>query len=177
MNTDQRQEDVPKVQEAIYDIALSLDAFLLNGIPYGVLQNAVLSGFLEKTTDSLLRDLANLEKRGTDAPADKRAEIAATLRALRATCQRLIDLVTELTGFQSMTPQQLRSAVAQIPLLREDCVQKIQELEMHFATPKKFYLSRSHHSTSSLNAFLSNLEQLFEAEYTVSRAEARRSRN
>jgi hypothetical protein len=48
MHTKQLTVDFPEVQEAIYGVALSLDAFLVNGIQYGVLQQAVFPGFLQR---------------------------------------------------------------------------------------------------------------------------------
>jgi hypothetical protein len=46
MSAEQPQAGAPEAQAAIYGVALSLDAFPVNGIPYGVLQVAS-DGFLE----------------------------------------------------------------------------------------------------------------------------------
>jgi hypothetical protein len=96
MTTNQIPEDFPAVQAAIYGVALSLDSFLLNGIPYGVLQRAVIPGFLEKTADNLLRDLNSLEELAAVAPKINQAEVRQVLGVLRETCQQMISLVTGL---------------------------------------------------------------------------------
>lgn len=168
MNTKQLQDDFPEIQAAIYGVALSLDAFLLNGIPYGVIHRDVLSGFLEKTAGNLLRDLAKLEEHAPHAPAASQLQVMATLAALRAKCQQMIDLATELSSFRNFSLEQLRSAVSQVPLLREECVRLIQELERYFQTPKPFYQSRPNYSTDTVNGFLSNLERMFTEEWAAS---------
>jgi len=164
MNTNQDQDDFPEVEAAIYRVALSLDSFLLNGIPYGVVHGAVIPGFLEKTAENLLTPLASLEQHASEAPASSQAKVREVLAALRAKCQQLIDLVTGLSSFRTLPLPQLRVAISQVPLLRTECVQLIQELEVCFRTPKPFYESRPSHSTASMNAFLANLERMFEEE-------------
>jgi hypothetical protein len=166
MNANQQQDDFPEVQADIYRVALSLDAFLLNGIPYGVLQRTLLPGFLEKTADNLLMPLANLEQHALEAPAFIQLEVREALGTLRTRCQQLIDLTTSLTSFKTLPLDQMRSAVSQIRSLRQDCVRLLQELEVCFRTPNPFYSSRPSHSTASINAFLANLEHMFEAERT-----------
>lgn len=168
MNPKQLQDDFPEVQAAIYGVALSLDSFLLNGIPYGVIQRAVLPGFLEKTASNLLKDLAILEKHAPEAVPNKQTKVTEVLAALRTKCQELIELVTGLCSFRTLPQQQLRSALSQIPLLRGECVQLLQELEVCFRTPKPFYHSRPSHSTATVNDFLANLERMFDEERTAS---------
>jgi len=172
MNPKQFQDGFPEIQAAIYGVALSLDSFLLNGIPCGVLQRAVFPEFLEKTAGNLLRDLAILEQQAPHAAVANQPEVLAALGSLRAKCQELIDLVTGLSSFRTLPLQQLRSAVAQIPHLREECVQRLEELEVCFRTPKPFYPSRPSHATAAMNAFLANLERMFEEERTASHAGA-----
>ena len=164
MNTNQQQDNFPEIQQAIYGVALSLDSFLLNGIPYGVLQRAVLPGFLEKTADNLLGDLANLEQHAPEAPAFGQSQVREVLTALRARCQQMIDIAIRLSSFRTLTIPQLRTVVSQIPHLRGECVQLLQQLEVWFRTPKPFYQSRPSHSTATVNAFLANLERMFEEE-------------
>jgi hypothetical protein len=168
MNTKQLPDDFPEVQESIYGAALSLDAFLLNGISYGVIHRDVLNGFLEKTAGNLLRDLAKLEEHAPHAPAASQSKVTTLMTALRARCQQMIDLVTELSSFRNFSPEQLRSTVSQVPLLREQCIQLIQELEHCFRTPKPFYPSRSPYLTDAMNGFLANLERMFVEEWTAS---------
>ena len=165
MNTKQLPVDFPEVQGAIYGVALSLDALLLNGIQYGVLQRAVFNGFLQKTADNLLRDLASLEEQAPHAPATSQPQVSKALAALRAKCQQLIHLVTGLTSFRTLPLEQVRSTVRQIPILREACVQLLQELEGCFRVPKPFYQSRPSHSTATVNDFLTNLERAFAEEW------------
>ena len=170
MSAKQPQDDLPEVQAALYGLALSLDAFLLNGIPYGVLRREVFNGFLEKTAGNLLRDMANLERQAPHAPAPSQPKVTGLLAVLRAKCQQMIDLVSGLSSFRALPLQQLRSTVAQIPPLRGECVRLIQELEACFQTPKPFYPSRPSHSTATMNDFLANLEGVFAEEWAASNA-------
>jgi hypothetical protein len=169
MNTKQSAVDFPEVQDALYGMALSLDAFLLNGIPNGLLQRALFNGFLEKTAGNLLADLASLEERACEAPVANQPKVTEILGALRAKCQELIDLVMGLGSFRTLPLQHLRSTISQIPLLRAEFVQLIQQLEAGFRTPKPFYLSRPAHSTVAVNDFLAHLPQLFEEAWHMSR--------
>jgi hypothetical protein len=160
------QVDFPDIQAAIYRVALSLDAFLISGIPYGLLQHAARGGFLQKTASNLLGDVAALEEEAQQAPA-RQPEVTPVLAALRAKCQQLIDVVTGLNSFTALSLQELRATVAQIPLLRGECVQVLQELEAYFRTPKPFYSSRPSHSTAAVNDFLANLERVFTQEWVA----------
>lgn len=168
MNTNQYYDDFPEIQGAIYRVALSLDSFLLNGIPYGVIHRDVLNGFLEKTANILLTELARLEAQTPQAPLAGQAKVAEALAALRVRCQQLIDRVTGLISFRTLSPEQLRVAVAQIPILREACAQKLQELEAIFQVPKPFYPSRPAYSTAAINGFLADLENIFIQEWNDS---------
>ena len=168
MNTKQLQDDFPEDQAAIYGVALSLDSFLLNGIPCGVLQHSVFPGFLEKTADNLLRDLARLEAQAPQAPLANQSKVSETLKALRDRCQQLIDLLTGLISFRNLSLEQLRYKVSQIPLLREACVQQIQVLEKYFQVPRPFYRSRPAYSTAAVNKFLADLENNFIQERNTS---------
>lgn len=143
---------------------MSLDSFLLNGIPIGVFHRDVFQGFLEKTGSNLLRDLASLEEEARHTATAKQAQVAEILTNLRTRCQQLIDLVTELISFRTMPLEQLRATVAQIPRLRDACMQQIQKMEACFHTPKPFYQSRRTDSTASVNGFLADLENLFTQE-------------
>lgn len=169
MNTKQLPIEFSKVQGAIYGVALSLDAFLVNGIQFGVLQRAVFDGFLQKTANNLLRDLASLEEQAPHAPVLSQPQVTEALAALRARCQELIDLVTGLSSFRDLSLEQLRATVSQVPLLREACVQRIQDLEGCFRIPKPFYPSRPAHSTVAVNDFLANLERAFAEEWRASK--------
>ena len=168
MNTNQPQDDFPEVQAAIYRVALSLDAFLLNGIPYGVLHEAMFPGFLEKVADNLLTPLASLEGHAPHAPDASQPKIREVLAAMRAKCQQLIDLVTGLLSFRTLPPQQVRATLSRLPLLRGECVQMLQELEVCFQTPTPFYPSRPSHSITTMNDFLANLDRMFDEERNAS---------
>ncbi|HZV06436.1 MAG TPA: hypothetical protein VE999_15255 [Gemmataceae bacterium] len=161
MNAKQLQDDFPEIQGAIYGVALSLESFLINGIPYGVFQREFLPGFLEKTAGNLLRVLASLEEQAQHTQTTNQAQVTKVLAGLRSSCQQLIDLVSGLIPFRTLSPEQLHSMVSQIPLLRDACVHQIQQLETYFRTPKPFYPSRPAHSTAAVNGFLANLEHLF----------------
>src|SRR2546428_8180745 len=99
MKTTESHVDSPEVQNAIYGVALSFDAFLINGIQYGVLQRDAFPGFVDKTAGNLLRDLASLEDQVLHAPTASQREITKLVEGLRAKCTQLIELVTDLTAF------------------------------------------------------------------------------
>ena len=166
MNTQQLEAGFLDLQSAIYGVALSLDAFLLNGIQYGVLQRVVFDDFLQKTALNLLRDLDSLDEHAERT--SPRPVIADILTAIRARCQQVIDLVTSLSSFRSLPLPQVRLAVSRITPMREDCIWRIQELEALARTPKPFYRSRSEHSTAAIDDFLSGLERAFVEEWTAS---------
>jgi len=169
MNTKPLPVELQEVQKAIYGVALALDAFLVNGIQYGVLQRAVFTGFLQKTASTLLKDLAILEEQVAHASVTDEAKVTEALAALRARCQQLIDLVTELISFRDLPLQQLRSTISRVLLLRQECVELIQELEAHFRTPEPFYQSRPSYSTDAVNDFLGNLERVFAEAWAAGR--------
>jgi hypothetical protein len=169
MNTKQDNEDFPEVQAAIYRVSLSLDSFLLNGIPYGAIHGDVFNGFLEKTATNLLTELATLDQQAPHAPVADQPKVREILAALRVKCQEVIDLVTGLRSFRNVPRQQWCADVSRIPLLRGECVRLIQEVERCFRTPKPFYSSLPGHSTAAVNAFLTNLERMFTDEQTAER--------
>ena len=162
MTTPQPAVDFPEAQSAVYGLALSLDAFLLNGIPCGVLQGGVFPGFLEKAGRNLMRDLAGLEEQASHDPNGNTPEVAAILASLRARCQQLIDLVAGLRLFPSLPVEQMRLRVSEIPALRGECVSLIQQLEASLRLPKPFYSSRPAHSTALVDGFLADLERSFD---------------
>src|SRR5581483_1081352 len=167
MSTKQLQADVPAVQAAIYGVALSLDALLLNGIQYGVLQRAVFPTFLEKASSNLLRDLTSLEEQAPQAPGGSQPNVTGALAALKAKCHQLIALVSGLSSFRTLPLQQVRDTVAQILLNREACVQRIQDLEGCLRTPKPFYPARPGDSTATVTEFLGNLERVLTEEWSA----------
>ncbi len=171
MITKQFELDLPAEQAPIYRLALSLDAFLVNGIQYGVLHR-VAPGFLQKTASNLMRDLASLDEQAQQAASDNRPRVVEVLASLKARCQRVVDLVNELSSFRALPLPQLRSLISQIMPLREECVQRIQEVESCLRTEHPFYLSRPSHSTATLNDFLANLERAFLEEWVASNANA-----
>jgi hypothetical protein len=62
MHTDLQQNELSDVQRAIYRVALSLDSLFLNGVPYGVLNEDLSSGFLQKVATNLSLEVAGLER-------------------------------------------------------------------------------------------------------------------
>lgn len=169
MTTTQLPVDFPEIQAAIYRVALSLDSFLVNGIQYGVLQRVASDGFLERAAASLRSELDNLEEQAPNAPVVGQPKITELLASLRARCQQLVDLVVGLRSFRTLPLGQVRHTVSQIPILRQACVQLIQELEGGFGTPQPFYQSRPAHSTVTVNDFLATLEHLFAEEWNAPR--------
>jgi len=153
---------VPETQSALWRVALSLDAFVVNGIPLGVIQGAVLPGFLEKVSGNLTRELDDLEKR---AASHGLTDSAATpLTALRANCDALIRVVCELSGFRTLPLSLLHSAVQQVRDARADCVQTIQDLETQWGIAPEFYQSRPQ-ATQAADDFLAGLEQTIADEW------------
>src|ERR1700722_7073850 len=150
MIPNQVEDEFPEVQAAIYRVALSLDALLVNGIQNGVLRGEMFSGFLQTTASNLLRDLSSLEEQARMVPMTAETNVTAILEELRTRCQELIELVTGLKSFRRLPMEQLRSILSQIPLIREGCVQLLGELEACFRTPKPFYPSRPGHSTATV---------------------------
>jgi hypothetical protein len=168
MSTKQIQIDVPDVQAAIYRVALSLDAFLLNGLQYGVLSNTIFPGFLQKTASNLLRDLTSLEGQVPQKPRDSQPQGTEVVAALRSKCEHMIDLVTRLSSFRTLPLEQVRATVSQILLLREQCVQLIQELEGCFRTSEPFYQTRPSNSAATMTDFLGRLEDTVTKEWAAS---------
>jgi hypothetical protein len=156
---------------AIYRVALSLDAFLLNGIPCGVIHRDIFDGFIEKTASTLLGELSHLENQVAQRPVTSQHRVTETLAALRTKCQQLIDVVTGLTSFRALSLEELRSTISQIPLLREECAQLIGELEACLGTPQPFYLSRPAHAAAAVEGFLTNLQQIFTEAWAAANAE------
>lgn len=133
-----------------------------------VIHRDVFSGFLEKVAGNLLRELVRLEAEAPHAPAAHQSQVTTVLASLRAKFQQMIDLITGLCSYRTASLEQLRSMVSQVPLLRDECVRLIQELEHCFQVPRPFYQSRPEHSTASVNAFLDNLERMFVEERSTS---------
>lgn len=158
------QNEFSAIQSAIYGVALSLDAFLVNGIPSGVLQPVVGIGFLQKTGGNLLRDVAGLEGliSGSDQPRAR-----PVMTALKEKCRQFIDHVMGLSSFRTWPLDQMHAAVSQVPLLREECIRLIQELEACYRLPKPFYASRPAPAAAAVNDFLANLESSFTEEWNA----------
>jgi hypothetical protein len=149
------------VQAAIYGVALSLDSFVLNGLPYGVLLRDAPPGFLEKTARNLLRDLATLEEQALHVDGASQPQAVATMARLRQRCQQLIDVVSGLRSFAKLPLAQVQSDVAELRSLHGDCVRLIQELEVCVGVLQPFYQSRQADSAAAVEHFLAGLEQLF----------------
>lgn len=157
----------PDTQSAIYRVALSLDALLLNGIAYGILQAGVLGDVLVRAATSLQTDLASLEEHVQQLSTDRHDQACAAFASLQASCQELTALLHRLRSFRETPSEHLRADVARILLLREECVRRLQELEQCFQVDKPFYQSRSTSATAAIASFLATLEQLFADEQTA----------
>jgi hypothetical protein len=166
--TNTKTAAVPEMQSALWGVALSLDAFVVNGISLGVIQSICFPGFLAKVAGNLTRDLDDLEAHAvSQGPAGTGA---ALLKALRANCSELVRLVSELGEFRTLPLPQLRSAVNQVRDAREECVQAIRELEAHWGTAEKFHQARPAQAAQAVNDFLVNLEQTFADERAAANA-------
>ncbi|MBL8792994.1 MAG: hypothetical protein JNM56_03755, partial [Planctomycetia bacterium] len=112
---------VPEMQSELSRVALSLEAFVVNGIPLGVMQSTSFPGFLGKVAGNLTRELDNLE---THAVSHGLPDTVATpLTSLRTRCGELVRSVGALTNFQAMPFPQVRSAVQQVRGAWQECVQ------------------------------------------------------
>lgn len=167
MKTKQGPMDASDIQKAIYSVALSLDAILINGIQMGVFQQNIFPGFLQKTAGALERNLAILEEKVFQGTSPRQPKIKEIMAALQANCRQFIELVTDLSTFRTRTIEEVRSIISQIPPLREACVQCIQELEGFLGTTKPFYTSRPAHLSEMINDFLVNLERFTIEELTA----------
>jgi hypothetical protein len=154
-----------QIQAGVYRVALALDAFLVNGIQYGILSGNASGGFLEMTAGNFKRDLAELE--GLLVGAKPTAKELCV--ALRDGCQQLIDHVEGLSSFRDLPLQSMRAAVAQVPILRSDCVRLLQETETVFQTSQLFYQSRPASSTAAVSDFLATLERAFTDKWHAAR--------
>jgi hypothetical protein len=133
-----------------------------------VLQAATFNSFLPRAAGNLLRDVASLEEQSLRAAGTREPKVREALAALRRSCQQLIDLET---GLSSALPlQQLKTVVSQLPTVRAECVQRIQELEAVCHTPQPFYQSRPSNSTVAVDNFLSDLERMFTEEWATANA-------
>lgn len=141
---------------AIVQLALSLDAFILNGIQYGVL-HCVNTGFLQRTANTLRGDLSNLARLAPDSTN------STPIRELRPQCERLISAVESLNGFHALELEQVRSAVAEIRLLHGECTRSIRALEETSGTSPSFYESRPATSAVAIADFLANLGTLLDS--------------
>ena len=164
----QRTQTIPlDLQSAIYGAALSLDAFLLNGIQFGLLPRIAFGDFLQQTAGNLLRDLDTLDEQ-TGQALKGEPEIPGVLSSIRSRCRMLIGLVMGLRSFRSLPLPEVRLAVSQIAPLRAQCVRLIEDLEACLDTSKPFYRSRPERSTEAIDDFLSKLEPAFVEEWTAS---------
>lgn len=153
------------LQNGISKVALSLDAFLINGIQYSVLVQAGLTGLLTKTASNLIRDLDALEELISHVPSINQGKALSLLENVKSTSQELIQLVTGLIPFRSIPVPQWLPHVAEITQLRDQCVQQITDLETCLQTGEAFYSSRSSDSTTSVEQFLGDLENFLMREW------------
>jgi hypothetical protein len=167
MTTKQHAPNLREPEAAIYNVALSLDAFLLNGVQIGVLQEPAFPAFLQQAAKILLRDLGHLEEQSAHTSEDTATSVIELEGNLRAKCQQLIELVTHVSQFRNLSLEQVRAAVSQIIPLRMDCVELIQELEGCFQTSNPFYQSRPAHSALAVDEFLANLDHKFTEQWSA----------
>lgn len=165
MTTQQLAIDRTPTESAIQQVALALDALLVNGIQCGVLHHDIHPGFLQKVAGKLLRDLSSLEQ----SLPPNHPECTLIRATLTARSQELIDLLRGLESFRTLPLDDLRATVARIPPLRAGCVQAIQQLESCLQVPRPFYPSRPAHSAAAVNDFLASLDQTFTAAWTAAR--------
>jgi hypothetical protein len=151
------------LQAAIHRVALSLDSLLVNGLQYGVLQRPPIEGFLRGAADSLKRDVDALEEFVQDSP-----ETAEFVAGLQEAGRQVAGEVEGLASFRGQPLEDVRSAVAQVLRLREECVRRIQQLEACLRTPKPFHVSRPPHSAAAVDAFLAGLGRAFTEEWSAS---------
>lgn len=150
--------DPVEIGAAIYRVALSLDAFVVNGIQFGVLQPG--DGFLEKTAGILRRDLEILEKEAVRLRGGDHSDAKTTVVSLKASCQRLTETVGKLAGFRAQPIRNVHSMASEVARLREECVGSLKKLEGVFQISKPFYQTRSVESSTAIKEFLCRLESM-----------------
>lgn len=166
MVTNHYTVDVPQLEPAIHGVALSLDAFFINGLQYGVLQQDTFPGFLQKTADNLMRDLSNLEDLASQMEAADRGFIQGTLTLLRDRIQQLVESALHLMRFRALTLDEVRSTVSRILFFREECVNLVKDMEVQLQTEKPFYTVRKN---ASVLDYLADYERLITEAWTAAR--------
>lgn len=159
MNATQNPVDRATLQNGLYQVALSLDALLVNGIQFGVLADLGSNGFLDKVAAQLQWDLAGLEEQASLFPTVGGTEVGATLAELRATCDEVLECVRELRAFRTSPLERLTPLASQLICLREQGVLLIEKLEECVRIPQPFYRNRPAASTAAVKAFLNDLER------------------
>ena len=167
----QNQDDFPVVQAHIYRLALSLDSLVVNGVQFGAISSAF-PGMVRRQADTLLADLETLEQDRPLVAVAKQQRANEALAAVRTEIGRMIDLITRLIAFRSLSLLEVHHAVSQIAILRDQCVALIEELERCFATPKPFYETRPTTSAEALNCFIADLDRLLEDAWHVAKSAA-----
>lgn len=160
MNATQNPVDLAALQNGLYQVALSLDAVLVNGIQFGVLADLGSNEFLDKVAAQLQRDLARLEEQATLFPTAGGTDVGATLAELRTTCDEVLECVRELLTFRTSPLERLTHLASQLICLRENGVLLIEKLEECARVPQPFYRSRPTTSTAAVKAFLNDLERV-----------------
>lgn len=173
MSTTEPRLESSEVEAAIHRVALSLDAFLVNGLQYGALGRVTADGLLTKAAASLLTDLASLAEQVRQAAPDQ-APVAEGLAGLRAQCQHLVELVTGLKSFRTLPLEQVRGAAQRIVALRDTCAAHIRQLEISLRVPRSYSSSRPAIAAAAVERFLAGLEETFTREWADSRSDADR---
>jgi hypothetical protein len=156
MQTAHPPVDVHAIQRAIHRLALSLDAVLVNGLQYGVLQPVGGEGFLRKTIDTLMADLVRLE-----------GLVGTSAAPLRMHVEELTGMATALSPFRTWPLPLVEASVGRIRQQREACMLHIQQLETGLGVPNHYHLSRPTQAAAAVEAFLAQLDDAFVREWSA----------
>ncbi|MGL4550645.1 MAG: hypothetical protein ACRC33_05620 [Gemmataceae bacterium] len=144
-------------------MALSLDALLVNGLSFGVLQPAGGEDFLHGAAGTLLADLASLEARVRDIQA---------VAVLRGDIEELTGVARGLITFREQPLPRVRAAVGRLLHLRTACLRHLQGLGAAIGVPEPSL--RPTHAASSVDAYLGQLDDAFFREWSATPSGPRR---
>lgn len=158
MQTEHPPVDGQAIQGAIHRFALSLDAVLVNGVSFGILQPVGGEGFLRKTINTVMADLARIE-----------GQVGTSAAPLRLHAEQLVETALALAAFRSWPLSLVESTVDRLRRQREACMTQVRQLETAVGVPNHYHLSRPAHAAAAVEAFLSDLNDAFVREWEVGR--------
>lgn len=149
MNASLTPADASPSESATSRAVLSLDAFVINGISFGVFDPtaAARAGFVALAAGHLRRD-AKRAQEGADAAGQAR-QGALWIEA----CERLIGAVFGLCDHERLSPEQVRAAVAGVLDAHRECVGWVEQLD----PARRTGATRPARSAELVESFMSDL--------------------